>query len=188
MTKTAEKIIASRLAYLANTTNIVNFDQMSSRKQISAIDAVMSLIHDIQLAKNENKITFVLFMNVKEAYDHVSCNQLLKICKNLGLPRSLCSWIECFMNNRYVQLAFDENKQEKTRVEIGISQESSISSILFLIYIRDIFSEINSMQIRSSSYVDDIGLVASSETIEENCLMLENTAEKLLQLQNQNNI
>ena len=44
------------------------------------------------------------------------------------------------------------------------------------------------MQIRSSSYVDDIELVASSETIEENCLMLENTAEKLLQLQNQNNI
>src|SRR5436305_99623 len=188
MTKTAEKIIASRLAYLANTTNIVNFDQMGSRKQITAIDAVMSLIHDIQIAKNENKITSVLFMNVKEAYDHVSCNQLLKICKNLDLSRSLCSWIECFMNNRYVQLAFDGNKQEKTRVEIEISQDSSISLILFLIYIRDIFSEINSMQIRSSSYVDDIKLVASSETIEENCLMLENATEKLLQLQNQNNI
>src|SRR5436309_4395659 len=92
------------------------------------------------------------------------------------------------MNNRYVQLAFDENKQEKTRIEIEILQESSISSILFLIYIRNIFSEINSMQIRSSSYVDDIKLVVFSETIEKNCLMLENVAEKLLQLQNQNNI
>src|SRR5205809_2221085 len=188
MSKTAEKIIASRLAYLANTTNIVNFDQMSSRKQISALDAVMSLVHDIQLVKNENKITSVLFMNVKRVYDHVSCNQLLKICKNLGLPRSLCSWIECFMNNRYVQLAFDENKQEKTRVEIEISQDSLISSILFLIYIRDIFSEINNMQIRSSSYVNDIELVVSSETIEENCLMLENAAKKILQIQNKNNI
>ncbi len=188
MTKTAEKIIATRLAYLASTINIVNFNQIDSRKQISAIDTIMSLIHDIQLAKNENKITSVLFMNVKEAYDHVSCNQLLKICKNLDLSRLLCSWIECFMNNRYIQLAFDENKQEKTRVEIEISQDLSISSILFLIYIKDIFSEINSMQIRSSSYVDNIELVASSEFIEENCLILENAAEKLLQLQNQNNI
>src|SRR5204862_137877 len=91
-----------------------------------AIDAVMSLVHDIQLAKNENKITSVLFMNVKEVYDHVSCNQLFKICKNLGLSRSLCSWIECFMNNRYVQLAFDENKQEKTNVEIKISTATRI--------------------------------------------------------------
>ena len=47
MIKTAEKIIASKLAYLANTTNIVNFDQMSSRKQISIIDTVVFLIHDI---------------------------------------------------------------------------------------------------------------------------------------------
>src|SRR5436190_22374527 len=91
MIKISEKIIASKLAYLTNTTDIVNFDQMSSRKQISAINAVMSLIHDIQLAKNENKITSVLFINVKEVYNHVSCNQLLKICKNLDLSRSLCS-------------------------------------------------------------------------------------------------
>src|SRR5436189_5923596 len=127
-------------------------------------------------------------MDVKGAYDHGSCNQLLKRCKNLCLPRSLCSWIECFMNNRYIQLAFDGNIQEKTRVEIEILQDSPISPILFLIYIKDIFSEINSMQIRSSSYVDDIELVASSETIEKNYLMLENATEKLLQLQNQNNI
>ena len=33
------------------------FNQMGSRKQISAIDAVMSLIHDIQLAKYNNEDT-----------------------------------------------------------------------------------------------------------------------------------
>ena len=91
MIKIAEKIIAFKLAYLANTINIVNFDQMSNRKQISAINTVMSLVHDIQLAKNENKITSILFINVKEIYDHVSYNQLLKICKNLDLSKSLCN-------------------------------------------------------------------------------------------------
>jgi len=89
--KISEKIIAKRLAFLANTSNIIHFDQMGSRKQISAIDAVMSLVHDIQLAKHDNEDTSVLFMDVKGAYDHVSANQLLKICYNLGLPRSLCS-------------------------------------------------------------------------------------------------
>ena len=113
---------------------------------------------------------------------------MLKICKNLDLLRSLYSWIKYFINNRYIQLAFNRDIQEKTRVEIGIPQELPISPILFLIYIRDIFSEINILQIRSLSYVDNIRLVASSESIEENCLLLENTAEKLLQLQNYNNI
>src|SRR5947207_1885154 len=92
------------------------------------------------------------------------------------------------MNNRYIQLVFNKNKQEKTRIEIEISQKSLILSIFFFIYIKDIFFEINSMQIRSSSYIDNIELIASSETIEKNCLMLKNVIKKLLQLQNQNNI
>ena len=45
--KISEKIIARRLAFLANILNIIYFDQMDSRKQISAINAVISLVHDI---------------------------------------------------------------------------------------------------------------------------------------------
>ena len=181
--KISKKIIARRLTYLANISNIVYFDQMGSRKQISAIDAVMSLVHDIQLAKHNNEDTSVLFMDVKGAYDHVSANQLLKICQDLGLLRSLCSWIECFMNNRHLQLAFDENKQEKTSVKIGIPQGSPVSSILFLIYIRNIFPELNIMHIRSPSYVDDIALSYSSKSLESNYKILELAVEKLLQMQ-----
>ena len=48
--------------------------------------------------------------------------------------------------------------------------------------------EINNIKIRNSSYINNIRLVASSESIEKNNLLLENTTEKLLQLQNQNNI
>ena len=84
------------------------------------------------------------------------------------------------MNNRHLQLAFDENKQEKTSIRINISQSSSVLLILFLIYIRNIFPEINIMQIRSSSYVDDVALFCFSEFIEDNCKMLELAAEKLL--------
>ena len=87
-------------------------------------------------------------------------------------------------NNRYIQLVFNKNIQEKTRVEIEILQDLFISSILFLIYIKNIFSEINSMQIKSSSYINNIKLVTSLKFIEENYLILENIIKKLLQLQN----
>ena len=86
------------------------------------------------------------------------------------------------MNNRHLQLAFNGNKQEKIGVKISILQELSVLSILFLIYIRNIFPEINIMHIRSPSYVDDIALSYSSKSIENNCKMLELAAEKLLQL------
>ena len=48
-------------------------------------------LNDIQLAKHEKKDTFVLFMNIKNAFNHISANQLLKICQNLDLSKLLCS-------------------------------------------------------------------------------------------------
>src|SRR6266487_1020988 len=90
MEKVAEKIIATRLSYIAEISDLLDSDQMSDRRQKSAIDAVMILIHDIQLTKHENRVTSVLFINIKEAYDHVSVNHLLKICQKLKLSKSLC--------------------------------------------------------------------------------------------------
>jgi len=180
MGKVAEKIIATRLSYTAETSDLLDADQMGGRRQKSAIDAVMTLIHDIQLAKHENKVTSVLFMDIKGAYDHVSANHLLKICQKLKLPKSLCFWIKSFFQNRKVQLKFDENIQEMTDVNIDILQDSSVSSVLFLIYIRFLLSERSNISERILSYVDDVGLAVSSKSIEENCQLLQKLAEDLL--------
>ncbi len=72
--KIAEKIIAARLVYLAETTDLLHFNQISGRRKKSAIDAVMILIYNIQVAKQDKKVTSVLFIDVKEAFDHVSAN------------------------------------------------------------------------------------------------------------------
>ena len=45
--KTAKKIIASRLSYLAETTDLLYLDQIGSRARKLAIDAVLLLIYDI---------------------------------------------------------------------------------------------------------------------------------------------
>ncbi len=47
MRKVAEKIITTRLSYIAETSDLLDSDQMNDRRQKSAIDAVMILIHDI---------------------------------------------------------------------------------------------------------------------------------------------
>jgi len=88
--KVAEKIVAARLSHTAEISDLLYTDQIEDRRQKSAIDAVLSLVHDIQLAKHEKKVISVLFMNIKEAYDHVSVNHLLKICQKLELSKSLC--------------------------------------------------------------------------------------------------
>ncbi len=62
----------------------------------------MILIYDIQVAKQDKKVTSTLFIDVKGAFNHVSANQLIKIYINLGLLKSLCSWINSFLVDRKI--------------------------------------------------------------------------------------
>ncbi len=72
-----------------------------------------------------------------------------------------------------------------TDVNIEISQDSSVSSILFLIYIRYSLSD-RSNDERIMSFVNDIELIVSSKSIEKNCELLQKLAENLLLKQKQN--
>ncbi len=76
----------------------------------------MTLIHNIQIAKQDKKVTSALFINVKGAFDHISANQLIKICIDLDLPKSLYSWIDSFLIDRKIQLAFNNEISIETDI------------------------------------------------------------------------
>ncbi len=176
----------NRLFFLAskNPNSLLDNDQIDERKQYSAIDAVMTLIHDIQLAKSEKLVIFVVFMNIKDAFDHVSSTKLLKICQDLKLPKNLILWINCFLNDRSINLSFDGESEGKKTIRIEIPQGSPISPILFLIYIKFLFEKDENLnEVRTPSYIDDIGLVVSSKTVQENCQKLKIAMREMLNRQ-----
>ena len=58
--------------------------------------------------------------------------------------------------------------------------------ILFLIYIRYLFTKRSNTSERILSYLDDIELVVSSKSIKENCQLLQKLAQDLLVKQHNN--
>jgi len=88
--KVAEKIIAVQLSYTAEINDkLLNFDQMKGRKQRSAIDAVLNLVHNVQMAKSRENTLICLLLDVKEAFDHVTLKQLIKILIKLKISINL---------------------------------------------------------------------------------------------------
>jgi len=84
--KISEKIIASRISYFAETKGLLHGEQMRGRHDRSAVDTAMALVHDIQQANCNGKVLSALFVDVKDAFDHVSRTQLLMILQALGFP------------------------------------------------------------------------------------------------------
>jgi hypothetical protein len=96
LAKILENIIVIRLAQIAEITDSLHSMQTSGCGQKSAINVVMILLYEIQRNKSTKEITSVLYMDMKGAFDHVSLNQLLHTCQELGLLYVLCKWINFF--------------------------------------------------------------------------------------------
>ena len=106
---------------------------MRRRKNHSAIDAVMNVVHDIEIANRNKNVLSCLLLDVEGAFDFVSITQLLNVMKKLKLSRIIIQWVKHFMTKRSINLIFDENLSKIYYIESGIPQGSPISPILFLI-------------------------------------------------------
>ncbi len=90
LNKVAEKIMTVQLSYTAEINDkLQNFDQMKDRKQRSAINAVLNLVHDAQMTKSRENTLIYLLLNVKEVFDHVVLKQLIKILIKLKISVNL---------------------------------------------------------------------------------------------------
>jgi len=58
---------------------------MKDKKQRSAINAVLNLIHDVQMIKKYENTLICLLLNVKEVFDHIALKQLVKILIKLKI-------------------------------------------------------------------------------------------------------
>ncbi len=178
--KVAEKIIVVQLSYTAEINDkLLNFDQMRDKKQRSAIDAVLNLVHDVQMTKSWENTLICLLLDVKEVFDHVALKQLIKILIKLKISVNLINWVKCFLQNRVIDLAFDDERQKSKKISTEISQDSSISLILFLIYIRYLFLKIRAKfeNLQSLSYIDDMMLYVEKRNIDKNVKILKNAAK-----------
>ena len=87
--KIFEKIIATRLSHFAEHSNLLHNEQMRDRKNRFAIDASLCLLHDIQMTKNSKNVFSCLFLDVKDAFNHVSTDRLIAILHKLKMSNQL---------------------------------------------------------------------------------------------------
>ena len=182
--KVLEKVYATRLSHLANTTELLHGSQLGGRKQRSTIDAALLLVQHIEeqrlLRKAPSKtITSTIFLDIKGGFDHVSREKLIRVLERLCLPKTLISWVASFLCDRSTRLAFSgQMQQQSADLPIGIPQGSPISPILFLIYIKDIIAD-EAFQL---SYIDDFSLSVSSTSARKNCKAIEKIVANFIEV------
>ena len=95
----------------------------------------------------------------------------------MEIINDLIGWTQSFVTDKKVEIVIDRHKNLKRDVETGIPQDSLISLILFFIYISGVFEMVIAIlpKIISISFMDDLGFLASGNSIKEVTTSLETT-------------
>lgn len=117
------------------------------------------------------------YFDFKKAFefDTIAYERLLVKLKSYGIDGKLLTWIEAFLFHRKQCVIVNDNKSNWSEVSSGIPQGSVLGPTLFLIYINDIETEIQSI-IRL--FADDTKLFNIADT-DTDKLRIQNDTDKL---------
>lgn len=135
--KTFDSIVANRLSWAAETFELLPRGHMGGRKGVSPEHALHLLLESIQAAWNKKETATLLLLEVTGAFDNVSQPRLLHNLRKRKMGGPMLQWISSFLQDRTTTLKLVDFASSQLSVNIGISQGSPLSPILYLFFNSD---------------------------------------------------
>ena len=163
--KLLEKVVV-KLIYRDMTKHLlVPTSQFGGRNASSALDAGLTLLHDIQSAHQAGLRTGILLFDIQGYFDHINHDRLVKIFTDLGFAPELVRWCKSFLTDRTVKLRFNGKTSDPFEFEVGTPQGSPVSPVLSTIYTSALLHKMKEWTNASlGMYIDDGVIFACGRT------------------------
>jgi hypothetical protein len=177
--KTFESIIARKISTFAKIHEMLFATQMKERRKRICETTLKFFIEQIHTiwSMNRNKMITLLSMNVENAYDHVSRERLMHNLRKREISNWIMTWTSSFMRDRHITLIIDDDTTFMSRVNVDISQDSSIFFIFYFFYNADILKSLkrSRYKIIVIEFVNDINILTYETSTKNNCRALKKT-------------
>ncbi|XP_031347103.1 uncharacterized protein LOC116173624 [Photinus pyralis] len=158
-------MIKTRIEWWLEGTPALPPRQYGFRRNKGTMEALSDLITEIQTNLSHQYYTGGLFLDIKDAYNHVDLDILEeKMCK-IGIPKKAAGIISNLFRNRTIYLKTPNNTLLGPRtIALGLPQGSTLSPILFNVYTHDIHEQFRN-KVTVIQYADDICLLAADKEL-----------------------
>ena len=136
--------------------------QHGFRKKKSTLSAIVEFLHDVYKDQSLSKDTYVVFLDLKKAFDTVSHKILLNKLKSIGLDQNTVDWCESYLSGRIQRTVINTESSTERSIIYGVPQGSILGPTLFTIYINDLAEQISG---NINFYADDTILYNSDLTV-----------------------
>ncbi len=176
LSKILKFIIFERLQNIIEVCNLILNIQMKVRKHRS-IDTTLQLITEkiyIVWSDIRRRIVSLLSLNEKSAFNNVAHSKLLHDMKKRRVLRLFLEFMKNFLRNRCIMITINDYTTMKCSVNIDISQNSLLSSILYLFYNVNLLKACDDIRLRISfiNFVNNVNILTYKKFIKRNCRVL----------------
>jgi hypothetical protein len=175
--KLFENIIYHRLSKYLEDSSQLNDYQHGYRKTRSTQSAVLHLTNDLKRSGDKRLLTGLVFVDFQKALDSIDHNLLINKLHELGVRNNNLAWFQSYFENREFSVKNGSSMSHTRRMEKGTPQGSSLSGVLFSIYMNSIPNVLKNCKF--ILYADDLVLWCSSVSVLQIQEMLQNDINQL---------
>ena len=165
-----------RLIKHCQENNLISPKQAAYLKGDSTVSQLLYIVHNIRKNWNCNNITHGVFLDVSSAFDKVWHRGLLAKLDQAGIVENFYDIMFSYLENRKQVVVVDGVKSEILDIRAGVPQGSRLGPLLFLLYMDDITSDIQSDIL---IFADDTSLFVSGSDPAETTAILNRDLQKI---------
>ena len=179
--KTLERIIRDHLIDHIDKNKLFSDKQYGFIKGRSTTLQLLEVLDKWTEAIDDGLEVDCIYTDFMKAFDKVPHKKLIKPVENVGISDPILGWIEGFLTGRYQCVSINEEISEWKEVISGIPKGSVLRSIMFVLYINDLPSSVDSV---AYLFADDTKIFRIinnfPETLQDDLKQLETSENWLL--------
>ena len=138
VSKLLTKILAKRVSTAVGKEDIIGPEQSGFRPHRSCSDNIFILNSIREFNKSKKLLSYLLFIDLKEAYDRVDRGILLAKLAQLNFPDSFLSLLRNYYFQDNVSSTAGGERSRPQFQKRGLRQGCNLSAILFIIYLSEL--------------------------------------------------
>ena len=178
LSKIFESVLHDRLLKHCIENEIITEKQAAYLKGDSTVSQLLYIVHNIKQNWTNKKITQGVFLDVSSAFDKVWHNGLIAKLNQIGVNDTFLHTIRSYINGRKQIVVVDGIKSDTLEIKAGVPQGSRLGPLLFIIYLNDIITEIESDIL---IFADDTSLLSTGADPAETAQQLNRDLIKISQ-------